>query len=118
MSKFGTDFSAGIGVLKDFLGEVITYRDQDDNATSLSNVLWNEDDAGEDDDDHGRISTRTVRVTIDALDLASVDRRGTIERGSPAEKWVITSVDSNHGVHRLIITRMDRDDHTARQVRM
>lgn len=118
MSKFGTDFAVGIGLLKGYHGEAVTYKNQSGSATSIATALWAEDDAGEEDDEHGRMSIRTVRVTIDAADLASVDRRGTITRDSTTEVWVITSVDSNHGVHRITITRRERDDHTARQVRV
>ena len=117
MSRFGTDFAVGMALLKGHFGEKIEYKNQSGSETTITNALWAEDDAGEEDDDYGRASARTVRVTIDIADLASVDRRGTIKLDSTSEVWVITSVASGHGVHRIDVMRKDRDDHTAGQVR-
>ena len=115
MSRFGTDFAVGIGLLKGYHGEAVTYKDEDDNTTAIANAIFIETDAGEADDSRGRSSLLTARVLIDETDLATADRRGKITRGG--KDWVITTVELNGGVLRLSVERSIRDDYTVGDLR-
>ena len=115
MSRFSTDFAVGMGLLKGYHGDAVTYKDENDSETAIANAIFIESDAGEADDGRGRSSLLTARVLIDATDLAVADRRGKITRGG--KDWIITMVELNGGVLRLSVERTIRDDYTVGELR-
>ena len=115
MSTHETNFVPAINLLKTHFGISVTYKNGAESPTTVTNAIFQISDAGEQDDGRGRASSITARVIIKVSDLATVERRGTITKGS--DVYDIDAVETNDGIHRIDVVRQIRDDNIARDFR-